>query len=195
MSFFGILDAQGVKVEPVGFAADGTPIYERILGFGFIVVVEGRPGPDGVPVGNSTFRHVPGDPLTRPDLQIVADRPLGNGSPAVCDNDPPDNFGGVPAVSPPSFAPTQTITDAINDFACRFVNGRGEPVGRPASEACVLHPDGEFRFVNPLSRVQFCATIAKPLQFPRGDTLLVVRLRNVAGQTGPEARLILRSQS
>jgi hypothetical protein len=171
-----------------------VPIYERPLGFGFIIVVEGRRGGDNVAVGTSSFDYEPGDAGTRPDLQIIANRPLGNGSGAVCDNMPPD-FGGIPATSPESFDFTQPITEAINDLGCRFVDGSGNPGGRQANSACVLYLDGEYRFANAQSQIQFCATVSRPMSFSRGDTMLSVRLRNAAGVTGEIGRIIVRSES
>jgi len=127
-------------------------------------------------------------------LQILSTRPLGNGSPEVCDNTLPD-FGGVPAVPGENFAETEFITAAINDFACRFVDGQGNPRGRTADAACFRRPDGDFGFVNTNSQIQFCATIPRLMAFPPGDTLLTVRVRNLNGRTSLPARLIVRSRS
>jgi hypothetical protein len=107
----------------------------------------------------------------------------------------PNDFGGVPAVSPPNFDVNQPTSDAINDFGCRFVDGSGNPGGRPANSACVLFPNGEYRFANPQSLLEFCATMAQPMKFPKGDTLLTVRLRDVKGRTGETRQIIVRSQS
>jgi hypothetical protein len=170
------------------------PVYERPLGFGFIIIVEGRRGGDNVNVGSSSYNHDPFDPGTRPDLQIIADRRLGDGSGEVCDNMPPD-FGGIPAVSPLSFDVTQPISNAINDFGCRFVDGTGVPGGRLANGACVLYPDGEYRFAVAQSQIQFCATVSRPMEFLAGETRLMVRLRNIAGQTGATRTIIVRSES
>lgn len=194
MTFFGVANANGTLSQPSDSTPEGIPIYERPLGFGFIIVVEGRRGGDNVNVGTSSFNYDPGDPSVRPDLQMVADRPLGNGSGMVCDNMPPD-FGGVPAVSPPSFDVSQTISNAINDFGCRFVDGSGNPGGRQANSACVLFPDGEYRFAISQSQVQFCATVSRPMIFPKGDTLLSVRLRNAAGAVGEIRQIVVRSES
>ena len=56
-----------------------VPIYSRAGGSGFSIVVEGRPGASGAPVGDSTYRE---DLSALPDLQIIASRDLGNGSTA-----------------------------------------------------------------------------------------------------------------
>jgi len=192
--FFGIAGANGVRSDPIGTTSEGIPIYQRPLGFGFILVVEGRRGGDNTAVGQSSFNSDPGNPATRPDLQILASRPLGNGSAAVCDNST-GSFGGIPAVSPPTFDGTQRTADALNDLGCRFVDGNGNPNARAASDSCVLRPSGEYGFVVPQAQLQFCATVSLPMRFPPGDTLLTVRLRDVRGQTGAEAQIVVRSQS
>jgi len=139
-----------------------------------------------------TFRSDPDDPAVLPDLQVQVDRPIGDGSPAVCDNTPPQ-LGGIPAIRPPSFAPLQTVADAINDLACRFVDGQGRTLGRPPDEACVRFPDGEFHFVTQDATVQFCwEAIPRPLPFPPGDTLLTARVRDRAGAVGPTASIVIR---
>jgi len=191
VTFFGVAGANGTLTMPIGTNAQGVPIYERQLGFGFVLVVEGRRGGDNSAAGQSSFNYDPGNPQARPDLQILASRALGNGSTAVCDNSPPD-FGGVPAVSPPSFDATQRTADALNDFGCRFVDGNGNPVARSVANACVLQTSGEYGFASAQSQIEFCATVSQPLRFPKGDTLLTVRLRDVKGQAGAPAQLIVR---
>lgn len=178
-------------LDPVGTTPEGWPIYERSLGYLFTVVVEAKPGPSRRPVGVNAFRYDPSDPTSRPDIEIIVSRQLGDGSSAVCDNMLPE-IGGVPAS--PNFNNTQMISDAINDFACRFVNGSGAPGGRGAGEACVVFEDGEFRFVKAGSTVQFCAGIAEPFRFPIGDTVVMVRVRDVTGNAGPPAAFVVRVQ-
>jgi hypothetical protein len=87
------------------------------------------------------------------------------------------------------------ISNAINDFACRFVDGSGNPVGRQATSACVLGTDGDYHFAIAQSQIQFCDTVSKPVAFPKGDTLLTVRLRDMNGITGQPMQIILRSDS
>ena len=111
----GITSADGRPASPLGFLLDGTPVFFNNSGFGFNVVVEATSGPNGVLVGTSVFDSVAGDPGRRPDLQPLIDRPLGNGSPAVCDE------SGVPATTPADFSLTQPIADALNDLSCRFL--------------------------------------------------------------------------
>ncbi len=195
ITFFGIADADGKLTDPTGTTAEGIPFYDRPLGFGFIIVVESRRGGDNSKPGDSTYNYSPFDPAVRPDLQIIASKPLGtNPTTVVCDNTLP-NYGGVPAVDPVDFSVTQPISDALNDLGCRFVNGTGEMKGRSSAEACVLKSDGQLSFVVQQSEVQFCATVPKLLAFPQGDTLLTVRVANIAGITGEVKQIILRSQS
>jgi len=193
VTFFGIANANGTLSTPIATATNGVPIYSRVLGSGFLIVVEGRRN-GTVSIGQTAFNYDPGDAQVRPALQIISSRPLGNGSSTVCDNQPPD-FGGVPAVSPPSFEVTQPISDSINDLGCRFLDGTGSPGGRPSTDACVLQLSGEYRFANSQSQVQFCSTVSQALRFPRGDTLLTVRLANVNGVTGSPVQIIVRTES
>lgn len=191
VTFFGIANANGTLSQPIGTTVDGVPIYERQLGFGFIIVVEGRRGGDNTALGQSSFTYEPGNPRSLPDLQLLASRSIGDGSSAVCDNSPPD-FGGVPGVS--SYDGSQRTADAINDFGCRFVDGSGNPTARLSSGACVLYPNGEYRFVDPQSQIEYCATVSQPMRFQKGDTRLTVRLRDVKGMTGGVAQIVVRSQ-
>lgn len=194
VAFFGIANANGTLSTPIATTATGVPIYERPLGFGFIIVVEGRRGGDNTVLGQSSFNSDPGDPQARPDMQILSSRALGNGSTAVCDNSS-GNFGGVPAVSPPSFDATQRTANALNDFGCRFVDGSGNTTARTANGACVLRRNGEYGFVTMQTQVQYCATVSQPMRFPPGDTLLTVRVRDIKGNSGDTVQLVVRSQS
>ena len=107
----------------------------------------------------------------------------------VCDRLAP--AGGVPAIDPPNFDPTQNIINTVNDLACRFLDGAGNPVGR-GGDACVLFPSGEFHFVNPQTTLQFCGFIDRPLEFQPGDTLVTVQLRDTDGNLGPSAQIVVR---
>lgn len=168
-----------------------VPIFERPFGHGFTIVVEGKPGPTRRTVGCSSFNYDPFQPSVRPDLQIIVSNPLGeNPTAEVCDDTPPE-IGGVPAAA--SFAETQPISDAINDLACRFIDGSGVPrCRRSPSEACTLFPDGEHRFAGQGSTAQFCGQIAKAFEFPVGDTVVTVRLRDAAGELSAPSSLIIR---
>jgi hypothetical protein len=175
-------------VDEVG-TVDGLKVFERPFGFNFSLVVEAKPGPSGRSVKMSTFDRDAGNPSVRPGLEIIVSRALGNGSTAVCDRTLP-NVGGVPASA--SFDDTQAISDAINDFACRFVDGQGNPRGRAPSEACTVFRDGTARFRDGTSTVQFCGLIESPAAFPVGDTRVSVRVRDVSEEPGPAQAFIVR---
>jgi hypothetical protein len=85
----------------------------------------------------------------------------------------------------------------MNDFGCRFVGGDGSPGARPDSEACVLDPDtGQEHFVDPSSTVEFCTLpIPFPIPFPKGDTLLSVRLRDIHNNVGPVSQIVVHIDS
>ena len=144
-------------------------------------------------MGTNAFNYNPNDPTTLPNLLIEVSRNLGDGSAAVCD-DGPAVFGGIPATDPPDFSPTQSVAAAINDLACRFKDTGGQPGGRGSSDAsCVEFPDGINRFVNSTSTVQFCGMIDKPFAFPAGDTIVTVRVSDVAGNVSLPAQMIIRA--
>lgn len=188
VSYLGVARADASPIEPAEVLEDGTPVFVRSNGSGFILVVEGRPGVSGAPVGLITFRE---DLASLPDLQVLASRPLGDGSPEVCDNALPSG-GGVPAIDPPDFSPRPENIAAINDLACRFVDGEGRHQGVGPGEACTLFPTGDYEFVNRSSTVQYCALVSRFFEFPLGDTILTVRLRDVLGNVGPSARMVVR---
>ena len=191
ITFFGLLRADGMLVDPIGFDDQDRPVYPRPFGSGFVVVVESRAGTSNARVAPLTFDHDPEDPTRRPDLQIQSDQALGDGSPEVCDHLAP-RFGGVPAVDPPSFDETQEISDALNDLGCLFVDGAGATQGRPRIEACVFGSDGQYDFVNTTTQIQFCATIPLPVRFPFGDVILTARVRDVTGAPGPVRQIVVR---
>jgi hypothetical protein len=186
ITFFGLTTADNFPLTPTATSPEGIPIFQRIAGFGFHIVVEARAGSSGFPPGNRSLAQ---NPLDRPDLQMQADRNLGNGSPAVCDQattDPNDPAGGIPGISPPSYAPGQMITDALNDLGCRL---EFNTITTP----CTQNQMG-FAFASRLSTVQFCTTTTVNVfwRFPDGDTLLTTRWRDQGGNLGPEKRIIVR---
>ena len=126
-----------------------------------------------------------------PALQIQTTSALGNGSAEVCDVMAP-NFGGVPAVNPPQLETPEAIADALNDFGCRFIDGAGATIGRSCAEACVKFVDGEYHCVNEATDRQFCGPIDMPLEFPPGDTLVSVRVRDALGRLGDVAQILVR---
>jgi len=172
-------------VEPESVDRDGTPTFLSVAGSGFIIVVEGTAGPGGHEVGRRTFVHKPEDKTLRPDLEIQANRDLGNGSKEVCDRRRP-NMGGVPGINPPSFAETQTIADALNDFSCRF------ETFLESDHSCTVNAHGNYSFVNDATTHQFCVIVAKSFSFPEGTTEVSVRLKDVEGNPGPIRKIKVR---
>jgi dockerin type I repeat protein len=211
ITFFGLTRSDDTLMPPTDMTSNGLPIYARQTGASFSLVVEGKPGPSGAAVGLSAYSAAqcptPNPALAAvvrreqfapqvivssfPDLQIEVSRPLGNGSATVCDNSAP-TVGGVPAINPPSFQPTQGNINATNDLGCRFLDGDNRPCGRAKSDGCVLFLSGEFGFVDANSTAQFCGLISSFLEFPPGDTVVTVRLQDVGGNAGAAAQLVLR---
>jgi hypothetical protein len=194
VSFFGVANANDSLPQPT--VPGAIPVYQRSFGSGFQLVVEAVPGNQGAAIfdakigGGQTYTFP--DP---PDLQIQATRDLGNGSSAVCDNSP-GNFGGVPGIDPPELGDPGAIANALNDFGCRFITGTGATASRPCSESCVYpFADEVHQCVGSQTARQFCAEIDPPLEFPAGDTLVTVRVRDVAGNLGAPAQLIVRVAS
>jgi hypothetical protein len=183
--------ADGQPVSTIGPDTHGYLIYVRPPS-GFLIYLEAKPGISGRPVGTVTFNSNPFDSNVLPDLQIVASRPLGNGSTRVCDNQNNPPLGGVPAVSPPSFGGTQAASNAINDLSCRF-DVRGN-----SSLACTRDPFQQVAiFVGQGSTVQFCISpaVGSEIAFPLGDTILTARVRDVLGQPGHPVSIVIRVTS
>jgi hypothetical protein len=192
VTFFGVASADN-HVQAPDTVENGIPVYIRPLPFSFLLVIEGRRGTSGFPLSNCGIRDGQGRLIVcnapRAGVQVQASRPLGNGSTAVCDLNPP-NIGGVPGVNPPDFGPSDTITDIINDFACRFDDHPNE------ESACTFDELGNFAFQKPppLSERQFCSapSIGTELALPSGSTLFTVQLSDTAGNVGNQMQLIVR---
>lgn len=185
ITHFGAARADGLPVEPESVDGSGVPTFLSVVGSGFILVVEARPGTGGYEVGRRTFVHKPDDPTLRPDLEILASRDLGDGSPEVCDRRRP-NMGGVPGFNPPNFADTQKVADALNDLACRF------ETFLESEFSCTINAHGNYSFVHPETTNQFCVIVAKSFAFPVGTTEVRARLRDVEGNPGPVQRIRIR---
>jgi len=184
---FGVARADGNVVSTIGPEDHGFLTYVRPA-HGFFIFVEAKPGISGRPVGTVTFNSSLTNPNVLPDFQIETSRPLGNGSPAVCDTSA-NNLGGVPAVNPPAFTGSQAISNAINDFSCRF-DARAN-----STLACTRDPFTQMStFVGGNSTVQFCTTtgVGDEIAFPVGDTILTARVRDVVGQPGPPTSIVVR---
>jgi hypothetical protein len=150
-----------------------------------VIVVEGAPGVSGVQPGKSVQ---PTGTDGWPDIQIENTRDLGNGSAAVCDTGPASSGGGgIPGITPPSFqAGDSVITDALNDFACRFEQFS------PGAPCTFVDASGEARLVNGNATIQFCDFVTTTALFPPGDSLVTVRLRDTVGNVGPTAQVVVR---
>jgi hypothetical protein len=180
----GVARGEGTVIETPVDVVQGVPVYLR-PSFGFWVVVEGRPGSPIYPVGATTYRT----DGSLPDLQVIVSEQLGNGTQIVCD-DGPLMRGGVPASE--GFLPTQDVTNAINDFGCRFKNASGLPGGRGPTAACTQRPDGTDAFWVAASTIQFCSFIDRPYEFSAGDTLVTARIRDSNNNLSDPTRIIVR---
>jgi len=201
VTFFGLTNQDDTLLSPTP-SAGGPQVFSRAMGSGFSIVVEGAPGPSKARVGpcasgvyNAVSESCTPDLSSFPDLQIEASNPLGNGSPAVCDRSGA-HAGGVPGVAPVTFDPATNpnIINIVNDLACRFIDGTGAPIGRPSTYACVKHlPSEEYGFADPRSTIEFClSTVTSAEEFPPAtDTTLTVRLRDVNGNVGAPAQIII----
>lgn len=194
--------ADDTVLSPIGYADDGSLIYQRpvatntSVAYGFRLVVEGRPDPSlqcgaSSCMGDSTLAWSTADPTALPDLQIEASNNLGNGSPAVCDDSGP-TAGGVPAVNPFDFS--LNYAPAINDFSCRFKNGLNAYFGITNSiEACTkVLPSGVYQFFAAGSKIQFCGQISQSVSFPLGDTVVAARIRDADGNPSQVSTIVIR---
>jgi len=168
VNWAGVARGDGRLLEPAG-ESDGVPLYQLASGTGFHLVFEGRPGMSLSPIGRTTYA-----PDELPDLQVLVDRPLGDGSARVCS-------GGVPGFASPGFDGSDAEVDAMNDLGCHF-----------EVTTCVLFGDGRRGFVAPQSTIQFCGLIGAAQRFAHGETTVSVRLRDRAGVTGEIARIVVR---
>jgi len=188
VSAFGIADPTGTFNPPAGTDGQGRAIFQRPMGADFIIFIEGRPGVSRLPISTNVFGSHAGTPMGQPDLQIETSSNLGDGSSVVCDNSFP-TAGGVPAITPADFSPTQTISDALNDFGCRF------KVFSSTDFACTQDSAANFVFANSSSTAQFCVLVSEALTFPAGDTVLTARIRDTAGNAGPPSEIVVRVAS
>jgi hypothetical protein len=171
------------------FDERGRPIYERLLGQGLSLIIEGGRGMGSQP-GTQAFD----ENGNAPDLQLLVSRPLGDGSPEVCDYDifDPDLNGGVPGTEPFEFSDDPSVVDAMNDLGCRVNDGAGIPRARVSPDNACTQMNGQFDFVAPNTRVQFCLPIARDWAFPPGDTVVAARVRSVTGVVSASQEIIIR---
>lgn len=190
ITHFGLATADNRIITPTSFRMIDTemvPVYNRRFGFGFLIVVEGRPGNSRRPLSEFGTDDLPTSPPGKADLWLISDTTLGNGSGEICDEGPTlDNpqavAGGVPAAT--SFDDVA----AIDDFACRFVYYNS------SEESCTFDELGNFDFVSPLSTAQYCSgpSFGPEVALPSGsEATFTVRLRDSSGALGDIARLII----
>jgi hypothetical protein len=100
-------------------------------------------------------------------------------------------MGGIPGINPPNFSPDANptpgfISNALNDFACRF------QALSPGFACTYVDSSGGARTVNENATVQFCDTVANVAAFRPGDSIVTVQLRDTAGNIGPTAQIVVR---
>ena len=195
ITYFGLAGQDRGPLPTIGADVEGNPIFTKppnANGRGFYIVVEAGSGSSGSLPGTMTINS---DPTGRPDLQIQADRKLGDGSLLVCDA-APVGPGPTPTITPGGVPPInasttnqQYITDALNDFGCRFVV-------KLSSDEAITEPTPQIpRFVNPPASLrQYISPepIGSELALDAGDTLLTVRVRDLAGNLGDPKSIVLR---
>ncbi|MCX8073893.1 MAG: hypothetical protein N3C12_15870 [Candidatus Binatia bacterium] len=181
----GVADLGGQVNQAIGVDAEGRPIFSRTEEAGFILFVEARPGRSQLPVGTVIFNPKRGDPTAQPDLQVQVNRALGDGSEAVCDATYP-RVGGVPGTLLGMFDTVQSVTDALNDLGCRF------RVFSEADFACTQDRGANLVYADSSSTVQFCILVNDALTFPPGDTIVTARLRDIGGNVGAPAQIVVR---
>ena len=101
---------------------------------------------------------------------------------------PSSQWGGIAGVNPPDFGATQSITDVLTDFACRF---QVSPVGSP----CTLDSNGNSNLLSPSGNStyrQFCHAVSGIDAFPLGDTILTLQLRDTSQNLGPSQQIVVR---
>jgi hypothetical protein len=176
---FGVANAANEPQDPIGFDEMGRPVFHHPFGQGFSLILEARAGANRHNPGIYPAPYYVGGELHGADMEMIVSRPLGDGSPVVCDTFPPE-IGGVPATEPFAFGSTPVALAIIEDMGCRFVDGAGQLVARQQSlEACTRSDEAfGFGFVDRGSRIQFCGIIATAWGLPAGDTLFAARIKD-----------------
>lgn len=166
--------------------AQGRRIFSVNSGAQFVIVVEAVPGLSGALPGKSL---TPIPPTNRSDLQIQSNRNLGtNPTTVVCDTGP--TGGGIPSISPTNYAEdNQMVTDAMNDFACRF---RVFNVAGPCTKVDATQEPAFVTKNAPVTTVQFCDQVSTLAAFPTGDTVVTVKVRDANGDLGPARQIVIR---
>ena len=165
------------------FDVQGRRIYQVNTGQ-LLIVVEGAKGLSNAAVGQSSL---PGSAVNWPDIQIETTQKLGNGTQSTCANGDP--AAGVPGINPPSFTPESTpgiLTSALNSFGCQF------DYYFPNAQCTWVGDRLNARYINLASTAQFCDQMSANAVFNFGDSIVTVRLRDVNGNTGPTAQIVVR---
>ncbi len=183
ITHLGAARADGTGVPAV--MEGGLPTFTTSAGSGFILVIEAKAGVGGHEVGRRVYAHLKDDPTVRPDLEILVNRDLGDGSPAVCDRMKP-NIGGIPGNAKTDWSETQSVSDRINDLTCRFESFN------ESESSCTQTASGDFSFLAKDTTQQFCMIVARAWAFPEGDTIVSVRVRDMKGNPGPVKQMRVR---
>ena len=96
--------------------------------------------------------------------------------------------GWGPAVAS-TLPPGDTVTAAFVDIACRFHFFASSGGG------CTTGDNGEFAFVHPFSRTQYCLDIPQAALVPFGDTVVAIQVCDDQFGTcelGPPVEIVLR---
>jgi hypothetical protein len=190
VTYLGVARADGNPQVADDYDEGGRAIYRRDFGAAFMLIIEARPGLSGSPVGDSAYDYSPADADLTPDLQVLVDRPLGDGNPQVCEPGP--HYGGVPATPLLEYEPLSAVSAAINDFGCRIDNGAGFPSARGAPDACTSFSTGDFGFVERSSTLQFCMAVSQAWSLPEGATHIKARVRDIDGNVGAAREMIVQ---
>jgi hypothetical protein len=186
ITFFGVVRADDLPLEPDELDAAGRPVFDRRQGQAMSLVLEAQRG--ARPLELNAY-----DPSGGPrGVEFLVSRALGDGSAAVCDTMPP-MAGGVPGFDPPVFSDAVAVQQAIDDLGCRVNDGTGAPAARLGQSACTrLEPTFEYGFVDPSSHLQYCLPIARAWSFAVGDTIVAARVRDVAGAFSSTREIVIR---
>ncbi|MGE3499856.1 MAG: hypothetical protein AB7N53_18485 [Candidatus Binatia bacterium] len=155
----------------------------------FLLVIEASPGTSlRQPGSEGVFFSTDVLPIThfsgQPSLQVLAEHPMGNGSPEFdCRTEP---IGGVPGFPELDFSGGEAVNTALAETACRF------ELQTSTGNACTRDRFGSFSFVHPSTTRQYCFQVTTTAELPFGPTRFAVRLRDTNGNLGPRHEFIVR---
>lgn len=174
--YFGVAAADGMPSRPFAHWGD-TALFARGSSSGFKLVVEAAPTAGGALPGRRTA-HLEATNLA-PDMQIGCTRMLGDGSPTICS-------GGVPSIAAPHFDSRDITHRTFNDLGCLFESFTA------TTASCTTDSFGNPGFQHPSTRVQYCFLVSREREFPAGDTVCSVRVRDTNGVLGPLKSIVIR---